>query len=68
MALGQFNTNRFTSMLLFSFGFGFDSAFIKSHALSGSLIRRNLSISKLAIYELPGTSDLSKFFILAVFK
>lgn len=31
------------------------------HVLSESLLRRNLSISQLAIYELPGTSDLSKF-------
>lgn len=33
------------------------------HVLSESLLRRNISISQLAIYELPGTSDLSKFFI-----
>lgn len=33
------------------------------HVLSESLLRRNLSISQLAIYELPGTSDLSKFFM-----
>lgn len=38
------------------------------HLLSESLFRRNLSISHLAIYELPGTSDLSKFcFIVVVF-
>lgn len=30
------------------------------HVLNESLLRRNLSISQLAIYELPGTSDLSK--------
>lgn len=30
------------------------------HVLNEALLRRNLSISQLAIYELPGTSDLSK--------
>lgn len=35
--------------------------YVWRHVLSDSLIRRNLSISQLAIYELPGTSDLSKY-------
>lgn len=46
--------------LLLSVGFIADSSLVIRHVLNESLLRRNLSISQLAIYELPGTSDLSK--------
>lgn len=48
-----------TALFFFSFRWKIN---LLRHVLSESLVRRNLSISQLAIYELPGTSDLSKFF------
>lgn len=69
-------TNRLPYSLFFFFFFSFFFHFLFAipfffrfplaihrsirHVLNEPLLRRNLSISQLAIYELPGTNDLSK--------